>query len=131
MLAYLGQITVETIYVIGPQKQLRWVAFTHQVEETGINALPIVGLMLEVYGPGAGDFELDVEAIFLGAPIMRMRGQCVVLSGPTSREPLVGLKIGFAIYIGAMSSYQTVYGALAAGVLVYVGLWLAGVVDAR
>jgi hypothetical protein len=57
-------------------------------------ALPVVGLMLELSGARAGDFELDVEAIFLGAPIMRMRGQCVVLTGPTSREPLVGLKIG-------------------------------------
>jgi hypothetical protein len=57
-------------------------------------ALPVVGLMLELYGARAGDFEFDVEAIFLGAPIMRTRGQCVVLSGPTGREPLVGLKIG-------------------------------------
>ncbi|MBV9991549.1 MAG: ABC transporter permease, partial [Alphaproteobacteria bacterium] len=50
MLGYLGNITVETIYVIGPQKQLRWVAFTHQVEETGINALPIVGLLSFLIG---------------------------------------------------------------------------------
>jgi phospholipid/cholesterol/gamma-HCH transport system permease protein len=50
MLGYLGNITVETIYVIGPQKQLRWIAFTHQVEETGINALPIVGLLSFLIG---------------------------------------------------------------------------------
>jgi phospholipid/cholesterol/gamma-HCH transport system permease protein len=50
MLAYLGQITVETIYVIGPQKQLRWTAFVHQLEETGINALPIVGLLSFLIG---------------------------------------------------------------------------------
>lgn len=50
MLGYLGNITVETIYVIGPQKQLRWIAFTHQLEETGINALPIVGLLSFLIG---------------------------------------------------------------------------------
>ncbi|HEY1707132.1 MAG TPA: MlaE family lipid ABC transporter permease subunit [Rhizomicrobium sp.] len=50
MLGYLGNITVETIYVIGPQKQLRWIAFTHQVEETGINSLPIVGLLSFLIG---------------------------------------------------------------------------------
>ncbi|HEX2593415.1 MAG TPA: MlaE family lipid ABC transporter permease subunit [Rhizomicrobium sp.] len=50
MLGYLGNITVETIYVIGPQKQLRWTAFVHQIEETGINALPIVGLLSFLIG---------------------------------------------------------------------------------
>jgi phospholipid/cholesterol/gamma-HCH transport system permease protein len=50
MLGYLGNITVETIYVIGPQKQLRWIAFTHQLEETGLNALPIVGLLSFLIG---------------------------------------------------------------------------------
>ncbi len=50
MLGYLGRVTVETVETIGPQKQLRWKAFIHQVEETGINALPIVGLLSFLIG---------------------------------------------------------------------------------
>jgi hypothetical protein len=56
-------------------------------------ALPIVSLMLELSGAGSANFELDVEAIFLGAPMMRMKGQYIVLAGPTGGEPLVGLKV--------------------------------------
>lgn len=50
MLNYLGRVTVETVYTIGPQRQLRWIAFVHQVEETGINAIPIVGLLAFLIG---------------------------------------------------------------------------------
>ena len=57
-------------------------------------ALPIVGLMLEMSGPGASNIRFNVEAIFLGAPVMRMTGTRVTASGPTGREPLVGLRLG-------------------------------------
>jgi hypothetical protein len=57
-------------------------------------ALPIVGLMLEMSGPGASDIKFTAEAIFLGAPAMRMTGTRVTASGPTGREPLVGLRLG-------------------------------------
>ncbi|MGQ0741141.1 MAG: ABC transporter permease [Alphaproteobacteria bacterium] len=50
MLAYLGHVTVEIVETIGPQKQLRWPAFVHQIEETGITALPIVGLLSFLIG---------------------------------------------------------------------------------
>ena len=56
-------------------------------------ALPIVGLMLEISGSGAADFQLSVEALFLGAPIKRIVGQRIVASGSTGREPLVGLRL--------------------------------------
>jgi hypothetical protein len=55
--------------------------------------MPIVGLMLEMSGPGASDFQFSVEGIFLGSPAMFSKGMRVVLSGPTGREPLVGLRI--------------------------------------
>jgi len=45
-------------------------------------------------GPSALDFRLVAEAIFLGSPVMRMTGKRGVLSGPTGREPLVGLRLG-------------------------------------
>ena len=51
MLGYLGRITVETIEMIAsPRKNLKFAAMVHQVEETGINALPIVGLLSFLIG---------------------------------------------------------------------------------
>ncbi len=55
--------------------------------------MPIVALMLEISGPSAANYQLVIEALFLGAPIRRMVGQHVVASGPTGREPLVGLRL--------------------------------------
>lgn len=55
--------------------------------------LPVVGLTLELAGPGAADFTFAVEAIFLGASVSRARGRKLELAGPTGREPLVGLRL--------------------------------------
>jgi hypothetical protein len=56
-------------------------------------ALPIVGVSIELAGPGASAFQLVGEAAFLGAPLSRMSGRQISASGPTGREPLVGLKL--------------------------------------
>jgi hypothetical protein len=56
-------------------------------------ALPIVGVTVELAGPGASDFQLSAEAAFLGAPLTRMSGKQVAISGPTGREPLVGFRL--------------------------------------
>jgi hypothetical protein len=56
-------------------------------------AMPIVGLMLELNGPAAAHFQFCVEAIFLGSPATRIISNRVVASGPTGREPLVGLRL--------------------------------------
>jgi phospholipid/cholesterol/gamma-HCH transport system permease protein len=51
MLGYLGRVTVETGETIAkPKRNLRVAAIFHQVEETGINALPIVGLLAFLIG---------------------------------------------------------------------------------
>ena len=51
MLGYLGRVTVETLEAIAsPKSNLRIAALVHQVEETGINALPIVGLLAFLIG---------------------------------------------------------------------------------
>jgi phospholipid/cholesterol/gamma-HCH transport system permease protein len=51
MLGYLGRVTVETGEMIAaPRKNLRFAAMMHQVEETGVNALPIVGLLAFLIG---------------------------------------------------------------------------------
>jgi hypothetical protein len=56
-------------------------------------AMPIVGLMLELSGPAAARHQFCVEAIFLGSPATRIISNRVVASGPTGREPLVGLRL--------------------------------------
>ncbi len=51
MLAYLGRVTVETgEALVKPKGNLRVAALFHQIEETGINALPIVGLLAFLIG---------------------------------------------------------------------------------
>jgi hypothetical protein len=57
-------------------------------------ALPLVAANLELSGPLAPQFELVVETIFLGSPKQRQSGPRLTFSGPTGREPLVGLRIG-------------------------------------
>ncbi len=56
-------------------------------------AMPLTNLMLELSGPDASLYQFSVEALFLGSPVMRVSGERVVLSGPTGREPLVGLRV--------------------------------------
>lgn len=56
-------------------------------------ALPLVGATLEISGAGSNGHQLEVDALFLGSPQMRVVGQRVVISGPTGREPLVGLRV--------------------------------------
>src|SRR5476649_2332244 len=51
ILGYLGRVTVETFEAIAkPKHSLRLPAIFHQIEETGINALPIVGLLAFLIG---------------------------------------------------------------------------------
>jgi hypothetical protein len=57
------------------------------------HALPIVSVLLELSGPGALNYQICAEAIFLGSPRMRATGHRTVLAGPTKREPLVGFRL--------------------------------------
>lgn len=51
MLGYLGRVTIESVQAIAqPKPKFRIAAMFHQVEETGINALPIVGLLAFLIG---------------------------------------------------------------------------------
>ena len=59
-------------------------------------ALPLVGASFEVFGSAASGYEITAGALFLGSPQMRVTGQRVVVSGPTGREPLVGLQLRIA-----------------------------------
>jgi hypothetical protein len=54
-------------------------------------ALPLTGVVFEM--SGREDLEFVAEAVFLNSPTLRAVGKRVVLSGPSGREPLVGLRI--------------------------------------
>jgi len=56
-------------------------------------ALAIIGFSLEASGPGLDRYAISAETIFLGAPALRVTGNRIVVSGPSGREPLVGLKL--------------------------------------
>jgi hypothetical protein len=55
--------------------------------------MPLTSLMFELSGPEMSNYQFVVEALFLGSPIARLTGPRVVVSGPTGREPLVGLRV--------------------------------------
>jgi phospholipid/cholesterol/gamma-HCH transport system permease protein len=84
MLGYLGRVTVETgEAIVKPKHNLRIAAMFHQVEETGINALPIVGLLAFLIGivlayQGADQLQRFGAQIFtinlLGVGILREIG---------------------------------------------------------
>ena len=56
-------------------------------------ALPIVGIALEMSGAAASRLQFSTEMIFLGSSLLRMTGKTIAGSGPTGREPLVGLRV--------------------------------------
>ncbi len=64
-------------------------------------SMPILGLSLELVGGQFHQCQLVAEALYLGAPLMRVTGAQIDLKGPTGREPLVGLRIGVQVNAGA------------------------------
>ena len=51
ILGYLGHVTIETgEAIVSPRRNLRFAAMVHQIEETGISAIPIVGLLAFLIG---------------------------------------------------------------------------------
>jgi len=57
-------------------------------------AMPLTAVMLELSGSDGERYYFSVEALFLGSPVRRMTGQRISISGPSGREPLVGLRVG-------------------------------------
>jgi hypothetical protein len=56
-------------------------------------ALPLTGVIFELSGALAKQYNLTADAIFLSQPTMRVTGKRIVLSGPTGQEPLVGFRL--------------------------------------
>jgi hypothetical protein len=70
--------------------------------------MPLTGAIFELSGSGSVNHHISAEAAFLGSPTMRVLGKRVVLSGPTSREPLVGLRLSLeAINEGGFEARPT------------------------
>ncbi len=66
LLGFLGLVTFETIEtIIQPRRRLRLAALVHQMEETGVTALPILGLL---------SFLLGVVLAYQGADQLRRFG---------------------------------------------------------
>lgn len=80
---------VKTAGQAGPAKMVDLAGFAG----TRGRALPLTGVVLELSGGAASYCQFLAEALFLSSPILRAVGQRVVLSGPTGREPLVGLRV--------------------------------------
>jgi phospholipid/cholesterol/gamma-HCH transport system permease protein len=84
ILGYIGRVTLEWLEAVyAPRGNLRVTALIHQIEEVGINALPIVGLLMFLMGivlayQGADQlkrFDLEILTInALGIGVMREIG---------------------------------------------------------
>ncbi|HTQ14530.1 MAG TPA: MlaE family lipid ABC transporter permease subunit [Rhizomicrobium sp.] len=87
LVGFLGRITVETWEaILSPRRELPWPAFVHQIEETGVTALPIVGMLAFLLGvvlayQGADQlrrFGAEIYTIdFLGVGFLRELGGLV------------------------------------------------------
>lgn len=87
ILGYIGRITVEWFKsVYAPQRHFRFTATMHQIEEVGLNALPIVGLLMFLVGvvlayQGADQlsrYGLDILTVnALGVGVLRELGVLV------------------------------------------------------
>jgi phospholipid/cholesterol/gamma-HCH transport system permease protein len=113
MLGYLGRVTVETGEMIAaPRKNLRFAAMIYQVEETGISALPIVGLLAFLIGivlayQGADQLRRFGAEIFtinlLGVGVLREIGgliTAIIVAGRSGSA--------FTAHIGSMRVNQEI-----------------------
>ena len=51
LLGFLGRLTVETVEAfLRPDRELPWPAFVNQIEQTGVTAIPIIGLLSFLLG---------------------------------------------------------------------------------
>jgi phospholipid/cholesterol/gamma-HCH transport system permease protein len=65
LLDFFGGVAYETVATILQPRRLRWAALIHQIDETGLNALPILGLL---------SFLIGVVFAFQGADQLRRFG---------------------------------------------------------
>lgn len=56
-------------------------------------ATPLTGLTFSLIGRAAASFQLSIDALFLGNPVVTKVGNSIELSGPSGTEPLVGIRL--------------------------------------
>lgn len=85
---------IECIATVGTRSMQRLPA-RRSAEFVGTRGrgLPITALGISLRGGDDQSLGLRVEALFLGAPLVSKNGREISLSGPTGREPLVGLRV--------------------------------------
>jgi hypothetical protein len=90
-----GDLRLEYSVVIGGSSTLRELPPCKVNEFAGSRgrAAPIVGLTLVLSGETALAYSIKADCLFLGSQIISEMGQTITLSGPTGREPLVGLRL--------------------------------------
>lgn len=86
LLSFIGRVTVEAVEgLLRPTREIPWPAFVKQIEETGLNALPIVGLL---------SFLIGIVIAYQGADQLRQFGAellTVNLLGVSMLRELAGL----------------------------------------
>jgi len=88
-----GAADLHLRYAVKSGAQTGRLTDTGEYAGTRGRALPLTGLILELSGGLSDSYQLTADAIFLNSPTMRVSGKSIVLSGPTGREPLVGLRL--------------------------------------
>lgn len=68
-------------------------SLTGEFAGTRGRAAPIATLEISLTGERAKEFTLRTDALFLGASVQSRSGRSISLTGPTGREPLVGLRL--------------------------------------
>lgn len=113
LLSFIGRVTVEAVEaLIRPTREIPWPAFIKQIEETGLNALPIVGLL---------SFLIGIVIAYQGADQLRQFGAeifTIDLLGVSMLREIAGLITAiivagrsgsaFAAQIGTMKVNQEI-----------------------
>jgi hypothetical protein len=85
-------VEIQPLVGTSPPRWLDWAPPGAFVGTRG-RALPLVGLRMRLAGERAADFDLAVDALFLGSPIVSRRGRDIEVIGPAAGDPLVGLRL--------------------------------------
>jgi hypothetical protein len=89
-----GDLQLEYSVVIGGNTLRKLPACrVNEFAGTQGRAAPLVGLTMVLSGDAKYSYRLRADCLFLGTQIISQTGQRVILSGPTGREPLVGLRL--------------------------------------
>lgn len=93
-IAVVGQaagLGVEYQVQVGGGSWTRWMR--GEFAGTRGQARPLLGLRMRLTGGSATQFQIEAEALFLGASVKRVTGQLVEVISNSGVDPMVGLKV--------------------------------------